>query len=126
MVSDRWAPNQRILYEFCASVNGHMLNEDQIRKLAQYESFKDQDAKVDGLMFGYMASDCLKIAEHHSVSSLEANEGRELAQRFKEWKSSEVDTSVEQARVLCKRMAHFLTRNFARLLPEPQTVSGRL
>jgi hypothetical protein len=98
------------------AVNGKLLTDYQVCVLATYESCKDEDCKPDGLGLAYMADACLKIAEHSSLHSLAADEGRELAKRLKEWKnSSETDFPLAQLKVLCKRMAHFLTREFAYL-----------
>jgi hypothetical protein len=99
-------------------VNGAFLKEWQARTLATYESCKDENAEPDGLAIEYMAEGCRRIAEHDSLSGIEADEGRELFQRFKDWSNPHTDVPVEQLRVLCKRMAYFLTRNFAYLWPE--------
>jgi len=79
--------------------------------LATYESCKDEGATPDGLAFDYMAGACRKIAEHPSIHSLAANEGRELAKLWRDWNPM-TDFSKDQLRVLCKRMGHFLTREF--------------
>ncbi len=101
----------------CYMVNGAFLKEWQARTLATYESCKDEDAKPDGLAIEYMAEGCRRIAEHDFLSGVEADEGRELCQRFQEWKNPHTDVPVDQLRVLCKRKAYFLTRNFAYLWP---------
>jgi len=99
-------------------VNGVFLADDEIRELATYESYKDDDgAKPDGQRLDYMASACRMIAGHPSIPSLEADEGRELAKRWED-RNPETDESNAQPRVLCKRMAYFLTRNFAYLWSE--------
>ncbi len=92
-------------------INGILLTNYQVCVLATYEACKDADAKPDGLAFDYMARACQKIAEHPSAHSLTANEGRELANRWKDWNPM-TDFSEDQLRVLCKRMGHFLTREF--------------
>jgi hypothetical protein len=102
----------------CFLVNGAFLEEWHLRTLATYESCKDEDAKPDGLAIEYMAKGCLQIAEHPSINSLEADEGRDLFRRFEEWKNPELDVPVAQLQVLSKRMAYFLTRNFGYLWPE--------
>jgi hypothetical protein len=96
-------------------VNGVPLTEYQVRVLATYESCKDEGAEPDGLALDYMANACLTIARHPSTPSLPADEGRDLAKRFEDWKNPEVDVPVAQLRVLCKRMAHFLTSWFGNL-----------
>jgi len=96
-------------------VNGVFLTEYQACVLATYESCKDENAKPDGLGLEYMAKACLKISEHRCAHTLSADEGRELAQRFKDWKNSDIDFPMVQLRVLCKRMAYFLTREFGLL-----------
>jgi hypothetical protein len=93
-------------------VNGVFLTNYEACVLATYESCKDEDAKPDGLALGYMAKACRKISEHPSVHSLSADEGRELARRFEDWKNSDIDYPMAQLRVLCKRMAYFLTAQF--------------
>ena len=110
--------------EFCVPFNGHLLNFDQLRELAAYESCKDEDASPDGYTLEGMATNCQKIAEHPSVASSAADEGRDLARRFNEWKDPETDVAPEQLRVLCKRMAHFLTREFVYLLPEERSAAS--
>jgi hypothetical protein len=96
-------------------VNGVLLTDYEARVLATYESCKDENAEPDGLALEYMAKACLKISEHPAAHSLSANEGRELAKRFEDWKNSDIDFPIAQLRVLCKRMAYFLTREFGLL-----------
>jgi len=93
-------------------VNGVFLTEYQAGVLATYESCKDENAEPDGLALEYMAKACLKISEHPSIHALSADEGRALAKRFKDWKNSDIDFPTAQLRVLCKRMAYFLTGHF--------------
>jgi hypothetical protein len=110
--------------EFCVPFTGHLLNFDRLRELADYESCKDANASPDGFTLEEMAKNCQKIAEHPSVSSLAADEGRDLARRFDEWKDPNTEVSPEQLRVLCTRMAYFLTREFAFLLPEERSAAS--
>ena len=107
-------------------VNGAFLEEWHLRTLATYESCKNEDAEPDGLAIEYMAGGCLQIAEHPAINSIEADEGRQLFKRFEEWKNPELDVPVAQLKILCKRMAHFLTRNFGYLWPEtvPDPISS--
>jgi hypothetical protein len=65
-----------------------------------------------------MAQGCLRIAEHPSLNSLEADEGRELFKKCEDWKNSDVVVSHDQLRILVKRLGVFLTRNFMYLWPE--------
>src|SRR6059036_1854197 len=109
-------------YGACASklrffVNGVFLTEYQVCVLATYESCKDETvaAKPDGLALEYMAKSCLRISKHPSTPSLAADEGRDLAKRFEEWKNPENEVPLAQLRVLCKRMAYFLTGWFGYL-----------
>lgn len=101
--------------ELCIPVNGRLLTYYQVCLLATYESCKDEEAKPDGLAFDYMARACRKIAAHPSIHSLASDEGRDLAKRWEDWNPSAV-ASDTQLRVLCKRMGHFLTREFEYLL----------
>jgi hypothetical protein len=103
--------------------NGAFLTEQQLRSLALYESCKDEDAKdedakPDALAIQDMANACLRIAQHPAINSIEADEGREIFERFEEWKNTSADVPVAQLRVLVKRMAYYLTRNFGYLWPE--------
>src|SRR6266404_5124169 len=90
--------------EVSVTVNGVFLTHYEACVLATYESCKDQSAKPDGLALEYMAKACKKISEHPSVHSPSADEGRELAKRFKGWKNSDIDFPIVQLRVLCKNM----------------------
>src|SRR5579872_6939028 len=108
-------------------VNGAFLEEWHLRTLATYESCKDEDAKPDGLAIEQMAGACLQIAEHPAINSIEADEGRDLFRQFEEWKNPELDVTVAKLKVLCKRMAYFLIRNFGYLWPEtvPDPINAR-
>lgn len=106
-------------------VRGFFLSESQLRTLAEYEVCSQTGGEPDGLGIQYMAQGCLKIAEHPSLLSLEADEGRELFDRFERWKNSEANFPEEQLTILVKRLGAFLTRNFMCLWPDSMKSTPR-